>query len=226
MSKLRGNKPQDIILMYHSVGKNRSEYLYSVSCDELIEQINIIQDRCKIVPLKEILNPGSSPRAAITFDDAFEDFYIVFFPVLKMMGIHSTVFVPTSYVESRRQMVAGKNHCNWKQIKQMQESGLVDFGSHGHSHQHIRGMDLQQIKEDVLVSKRLLEDKLGRRIDFFAYPGGKFQDWQHKEILRLGFKAVLTSIQGFVGKNRKVLPRIIITNKCDKDSFISKLKGF
>src|SRR5574344_582861 len=63
--------------------------------------------------------------------------------------------------------------CTYKELKQMQESGLVVFGSHSHSH-----IDLTQKQVDLdfelRVSKEILEGKLNTKIDSFVFPFRKY----------------------------------------------------
>jgi len=159
-------------------------YEYSVTKEKLIEQINILKKRFRIVSAHEILLVREGGRrAALTFDDAFADFYHIAFPVFREACIPATVFVPTSFIETEVTMLPEKSHCTWEQMREIQESGLIDFQSHGHNHRHIRAMNSEQLRDDILESKNIIESNLGNTVDLFAYPGGKFLDWQHKAIL-------------------------------------------
>jgi len=217
---------RDVVLMYHSVETSKSVYEYAVTASNLLQQINIIKKHFKIVPLHEILVPKTGARrVALTFDDALADFYDVAFPILRKENFHATVFVPTAFIETEITMLDGKPHLNWEQMRYMQDSGLIDFQSHGHSHRHISKMSLDELRDDILKSKLIIESNLDTTIDLFAYPGGKFLDWQHEAILNLGFKAVFTSLKKTIGNNRKVLPRIAITRNCNIEHFLAEVSG-
>ncbi len=220
-------RPRDIVLIYHSIESSLSGYEYAVTADVFEEQIKTVKKHFRVVSLHEMLKSDNtaSRRAALTFDDAFEDFFEVAFPILKENEIPSTVFVPTAYIETGLNMIESKPHCSWQQTRHMQNSGLVDFQSHGHNHKHIKQMDLETLKNDVVTSKKIIESNLNTIVDMFAYPGGKFQDWQHEAILHLGFKAVFTSISKTIDTNRKVFPRIAITNNCDETLFKILISG-
>ena len=217
---------RDVVLMYHSVETSKSGYEYAVTANNLLQQINIIKKHFKIVPLHEILLPKTGARrAALTFDDALADFYDAAFQALREENVHATVFVPTAFIETGITMLDGKPHLNWEQMRYMQDSGLIDFQSHGHSHRHISKMSLDELSDDILKSKLIIESNLDTNIDLFAYPGGKFLDWQHEAILNLGFKAVFTSVKKTIGSNRMILPRIAITRDCNTTNFHAELSG-
>ncbi|MDY6934507.1 MAG: polysaccharide deacetylase family protein [Spirochaetota bacterium] len=213
--------------MYHSIEKEKSNYEYAISEQKLINQIKIIKKFFIIVPLHELINKQSInfPRIALTFDDAFDDFFYNAFPILKKNNIPATVFVPTAFIETDKSMIEGKKHCSWQQMKEMMETGLIDFQSHGHCHKHFKNMDIITLKNDIMLSKKIIEENLSNKVDMFAYPGGKFHDWQNDVILKMGYKAVFTSISKTIHRERKVLPRLTITDKCDSINFKMLISG-
>ena len=214
---------QDIVFMYHSVTDSHEDnYEYTVLDSVFSNQLDIIKENFKTVPLKDLLtlNNEGYRRAAITFDDALYDFYQNAFPILKKKNIPATMFVPTSFIESDKQMLANQRHCTWKEMCQMLNTGLINFESHGHSHKHIRGMSLLELKNDIKTSIDLIETNLNTKVKFFAYPGGKYKDGQNNEILNLGLKAVCTSDKKFLTDQRTIIPRIGVL----KDWNIKRLK--
>lgn len=63
---------------------------------------------------------------------------------------------------------------NWAEIREMEESGWVSFGSHT-MHHPVLGylIDMAEIRREVEVSRRVLEEQLGHSMRLFAYPIGK-----------------------------------------------------
>ena len=214
---------QDIVFLYHSVTDNHEDnYKYTVLDSVFSNQLDVIKENFKIVPLNDLLtlNNEGYRRAAITFDDALYDFYQNAFQILKKKNIPATMFVPTSFIESDKQMLANQRHCTWKEMREMLNTGLINFESHGHSHKHIRGMSLSELKNDIKTSIDLIETNLNTKVNFFAYPGGKFREEQHLEILKLGFMSVCTSKNRLLDNDRSIMPRISIENNWD----LKKLK--
>jgi peptidoglycan/xylan/chitin deacetylase (PgdA/CDA1 family) len=97
----------------------------------------------------------------LTFDVERPDFYSDVYPLLKKYGFKATVFVRTDYVE---------NGCpSWEQLREMRDSGLVEIGSHSVGHPVLTCLSLPEAKREILMSKAILEEKLGSRIVIFSY---------------------------------------------------------
>lgn len=69
-----------------------------------------------------------SNSCLLTFDDGYADNYYNAFPTLKRFKIKATIFINTLYIDN------DPDYLTWEQIKEMHESGLVDFELHSHRH--------------------------------------------------------------------------------------------
>ena len=196
--KLNFNR-RGIILLYHSVERKASDYPFSVSLEKFIAHIDILSDYFEIVSLDKLVNaPFHKPRVALTFDDAYDDFYTFVFPVLLEKQLHATVFVPTKFIESNLYLYVSENdkspkyHLTWDQMRELQSSGLVEFGSHTHS--HIDAVEnINNLENDILVSIQTLEKELGRRPRYFAYPYGNCTSATNQIVLSCGFHKIFTT---------------------------------
>lgn len=190
---------RDIILLYHSVELEKSGYPHSVCKECFQEHVDFLSSRFKLISLEEIFDIPEArfSRAALTFDDAYEDFYTNVYPILVSRNIPATVFVPTLFIEGRRrhleQEVLGysKEHLSWSQMREMSASGLVRLESHSHSHQDAVS-SIETLREDVMLSIRLLERNLGRRPRYFSYPFGTSNVETNEILLSCGFEKLLT----------------------------------
>lgn len=89
------------IISLHGVGMSR----YPV--DVFRAQLRFLTHLFRIVPLDEVLEPGSAggdrrPKVALTFDDGLRNNFTVACPVLREFGAPATFFVCPGLVESRR----------------------------------------------------------------------------------------------------------------------------
>jgi peptidoglycan/xylan/chitin deacetylase (PgdA/CDA1 family) len=195
------------ILMYHSVDGQKPEYLYEISIENFVRQMAYLKKRFDIVPLQGLYLEGETRKSkvALTFDDAYEDFYRNVFPLLKKYQLPATIFVPTAFIASetglldRGKPLYGKQHTSWEQLKEMHASGLVEIGSHTHSHLDFRD-DLPAFERDVLQSIEQIEFHLGTRPRFFAYPYGVRTPDMDAVIQRLGFEFAVMSKHQWVKK--------------------------
>jgi len=79
----------------------------------------------------EIHNQGlhlQTNSCILTFDDGYVDNFYYAFPLLKRFKLKATIFINTMYIDS------DPDYLTWDQIKQMKDSGLVDFELHSHRH--------------------------------------------------------------------------------------------
>jgi peptidoglycan/xylan/chitin deacetylase (PgdA/CDA1 family) len=60
----------------------------------------------------------------------------------------------------------------WEQIDALQQDHIC-FGSHTCTHPHLPALPTEQIWQELTLSKRCLETKLGQEIPFLAYPYGE-----------------------------------------------------
>ena len=117
--------------MYHSVDNEKGKG--GIFVNEFEEHIKWIKDK-KTFKMEELKNLNYTlPKNSIliTFDDGYKNNYTLAFPILKKYNMKATIFLNTKFI--------GKDefYLNWDEIKEMYESGLVDFQLHTHSHQLI-----------------------------------------------------------------------------------------
>jgi len=90
---------------------------------------------------------------------------------------------------------------NWAEIKEMEESGLIEFGSHTINHSILSLLSEEDAMKEIIGSKKILERHLSNPIDLFSYPNGTERDFnqRHVEILKTqGFECAVTTIRGRV----------------------------
>ena len=105
-----GNKGADYlgVLTYHRVdnASNSCELypgLISATPKAFARQMEYVAHHCHVVSLSELLDAVRSPKSIpprsvmITFDDAYDDFALNAWPVLKHYNLPATLFVPTGF---------------------------------------------------------------------------------------------------------------------------------
>ncbi|MBU2222001.1 MAG: polysaccharide deacetylase family protein, partial [Candidatus Omnitrophica bacterium] len=150
---------------------------------------------------------------AITFDDGYWDNYTYAFPVLKKYNLPATIFLITDEIGNK---VGLGDKLNWEDVILMQDSGLINFGSHTLSHHvltEIRSED--ELRKEILSSKKILEERLGRPINTFCYPKGFFNQRVKELVKEAGYKAAVATSPGrnFPGDDVFALKRIRISDK-------------
>src|SRR5262249_16152770 len=82
----------------------------------------------------------------------------------------------------------------WSQVREMAENGYY-IGSHTISHPILSRMSIEQAEKEIGESKRMIEQKIGRRVRTFAYPSGRPQDYSSEiasMVKQAGYEAALT----------------------------------
>ncbi len=101
---------------------------------------------------------------------------------------------------------------SWDEVREMSRNG-IRFGAHTVSHPVLTRVPLETARQEILDSKRRIEEETGQEVTTFAYPNGEPGDYNKdiEEILRgSGFRCAVTSGPAFVSAqtDRYELPRI------------------
>lgn len=109
----------------------------------------------------------------ITFDDGYVDFYVNAFPILRKYNLHVTQFIPTGLIDTAY-------YLHWEQIKEMDKTGLISFEAHTVAHANLPTLNEDEIRNQLVASKKTLEEELGKPVNFMAYPFGTSNEkvWQ------------------------------------------------
>ncbi len=167
------------ILAYHLVEGGTSSVvdLPRVTFQRQMEELAKIGEAASMESALAALEDGSAanrPLVVLTFDDAFENFHSVVWPVLRDLDLPATLFVPVGFVEGTDlSPLAGAEllPCSWDQLASMAWEGLA-VGSHSWSHPDLRTVPLERLDRELAGSRRRLEERLGTPVDTFCYPRG------------------------------------------------------
>ncbi|MBN2298116.1 MAG: polysaccharide deacetylase family protein [Deltaproteobacteria bacterium] len=163
--------------------------------------------------------PLPEKAVVITIDDGYLSEYTQAVPVLKEHGFPFCIFVFTRAVGSR-------NYMTWDQLHEVLSSG-GDVGSHTHTHPRLTDVPPGEIEKECMVSKRILEEKLGIEAKWFAYPFGEYDDAVRSAGIKAGYRLLLTSDPGSVGPQTKcdLVPRqAIVGHNMNMKRFREKLE--
>jgi len=188
------------ILMYHSVAaKAEPAKRLVVSVATFDRQMRFLKEnRYNVISLEELTDLIREKKKipahtiAITFDDGYEDNYTNAFPVLEKYGFPATMFIIVNEV-GRPQA----DRLSWDEIKKMRASGLIAFGSHCLGPEPLVNISsAAQRKREIEESKRILETKLGSKIDLFSYPEGLFDSQIRALVISAGYRGAVATSPG------------------------------
>lgn len=169
--KLGNNENKDIpILLYHGILDDTwGAATLFVKPSEFDTQIKYLKDN-NYTPLfiseLDYIYAFDKP-VIITFDDAYVDVYTNALPILKKYDFKANVYVITGSIGADLYM-------NESMIKEANNSGLIEIGSHTISHYKLGEIDLATAEIEIKESKEVLENLLNEEIKSIAYPSGSF----------------------------------------------------
>lgn len=175
-------RPRGIpILAYHSIDKGNSRISISPAIFKMqMEQLKA--EGFRVLSLSQLFSADrndalSENIIALTFDDGLRNFAEEAWPVLSSYGFSATVFVPTDFIGLQASWYThyGLNPLptlDWQEIRGLHEAG-ADIQSHGCSHRKLTELSIPEITREMTDSKKVLEDDIGKSVDFFCYPFGE-----------------------------------------------------
>ena len=101
------------------------------------------------------------------------------------------------------------------ELKDLAKDGLVEVGAHTITHPLLSGLSVQHQREEIRLSKRMLEDMIGRRVVSFAYPFGTDDSYTADTVAIVreeGFSQACSNFSGRIWRltDRYQLPRHVV----------------
>lgn len=218
-----------VILLYHSVGENKSKY--TVSEKDFIRQMKFLKNKKKVVSLEELVSVIENGKkvknlVAITLDDGYFDTTNFVASKMKEFGFPpATVFLTTNLKESEK-LASLRRPSEEDVIRTFNEKSLV-FEIHGHNHKPFRealaeGEDV--LKSEILDCKNKILELTGHSPVFLAYPSGRENSEIRGFVKSLGIKAGFGNHYGTVSNKENImtLPRIQVDR--DTNFFLFKIR--
>lgn len=167
------------VLVYHKVDDNFEWGLTRVTPKSFKKQIRILkEDGFRFITTSEIAHTDAGDKVVvISFDDAYESVYENAFPILKDENIPATIFVISDYVGELNTWDLNVGnlkfpHTTWEQLKVLQDAGW-EIGSHTKSHRDLRSLSDDDLKEELIGSKEMIESKLEIIVKSLSFPFGR-----------------------------------------------------
>ena len=85
---------------------------------------------------------------------------------------------------------------SWEELVRMDPS-VVTIGSHTLTHPILPSIDDAALEREIVDSRRVLEQRLGRTVDLFCYPNGSL-DPRVQAVVARAYRAAVTTEYGFV----------------------------
>ncbi|MCD2451811.1 polysaccharide deacetylase family protein [Methylicorpusculum oleiharenae] len=207
-----------IILMYHMISepKTAAEVRFACPPRQFEKHLQLLLKKGYTpVSINQVSNYYSQniqlPDKAvlITLDDGFEDNYLNALPIFERYQIPAVIYLATGVMAKTNQWMAvptfsERKMLSWPQIQEMANHGM-DFGSHTVSHPRLNELSNDNVEEELIASKKTIEDHLGKECAHFAYPYGLFTQSTRDLVEKIGFKTACSTRSGFNNAERDPL---------------------
>jgi len=153
--------------------------------------------------------PLGPEHVVLSFDDGPVNLYHAAYPLLRRYGQRAVTFIapglhPEASEDSRTDRL-----CTWEEIREMHDSGVIDFQSHTYEHRYVprwpqpwplTGVDdaLVQgarraalpLEEDLRQARREIERRLDKRVEHLAFPNYRTTPQASAIALRVGYRGL------------------------------------
>ncbi len=212
------------IIIYHTfLGKERVPTDFTV--DELKAQMDALQKKgFKFISLGDLYGGRitGSNNILVCIDDGNKSLYRAYKEVLKPRNIRPLLAIYPNIIGRQKYALT------WEQLRELASEGC-DIAAHGYFHLHVNdklyNKNRRYFHDEIYKPKKVLEEKLGRRITVFVYPSGEKSERAEREIQAAGYSCAFTINWGTVAvplqKNPNVyeLPRYMLVKDNWKNVF-------
>lgn len=107
--------------------------------------------------------------------------------------------------------VGRAGYLSWSELRGMASAGM-SIQSHGYSQRYLNDLDDTAVANELIRSRKIIEDRIGQAVTVFAAPGGRINAFIAQLAKRVGYRAVCGSRPGHwqLHSGKQVIPRIAV----------------
>lgn len=198
-----------VVVAFHRVQEADPADSLTVGAAAFERHCRFFRRHFQVVPLRELvhrLECGHSldHHLAITFDDGYRDNFEIARPMLEKLSLPATFFVVTDWIGSDvvplwdRERGVRHPWMTWGEVRSLHQSGF-EIGAHTRSHADLGAVPPDEALAEVLGARQELEQRLGARVESFAYPyGGRehVSEANREVVRRAGFRCCCSGYGG------------------------------
>lgn len=158
--------------------------------------------------LNACTKPASDRQVIITFDDAYVNVLRFGLKPLAVNGFKAIQFVVAERLGQWNDWdvalgEAPERLMDKEQLREWLAAGH-DIGSHTLTHPYLTRLPREQAREELMASRKRLEDTFGRAVEHFCYPFGDWNDAVRDMVVEAGYKTACTTDVGMNGPGDSV----------------------
>lgn len=233
-------EPPVVLLTYHRIAVLAEDpYQLAVTPENFRRQLDFLRGHFQILPFDGAWDRGDGVRFVITFDDGYADNLENALPILREFEVPAIFFVAAGAVDAGREFPWDGGNAPQRrefrtlrlgELQELAANPLALIGSHTVTHPRLSELSAEKQHEEIAGGHRRLEEQLGRKLSFFSYPFGNYQDF-NADSVRICRELGLTRVAAnYPGQYHHVtdplaIPRHVVRN-WNPDEFRKRLFRF
>lgn len=164
----------------------------------------------------------------LTFDDGYQNNRVNALPILLRHGFTATCYGVSSLIGGTnvwdRGRVSEKPLMTLEDWRAWKDAGM-DVGSHTRTHAKLTDLPDERAREEIIRSKRELEQTIGCEVRHFCYPYGWYRSEHAQMACEASYASATTTQRGRVqlGANAYTLRRIMVARATNPLQFLLKI---
>lgn len=207
------------IFTYHKIGlppRGTTDPFLFTAVEEFERQFAALRNANYNPTSLDRIEEGAQNRSFIvTFDDGFRSTIEKGMEILNRHKIKAIQFIVSGSIgkENHWDIIKGdvaEPLMDTAQIKQWLAAGN-EIGSHSVTHRNLKTLDKAELREEIIASRKFLEDSFGVEVRHFCYPFGGWTPAVRDAVIEAGYKTACSVEFGVnpPGSDRFALRRII-----------------
>lgn len=192
------------VLVYHSIDESGS-YMSTRPAMFRVQMQWLRDHEIRAISMRQLFEKGTPPIApertvVLTFDDGLANFAETAWPVLRELSFSATAYVPTAFIGGEASWYADHGlprlPCmGWDALRAVHREG-ADIQSHACSHRDLTSLRPDELREELLRSKAVLENGLADSVDHLAYPFGAEAPAVRRATAEAGYRSAVVLGKG------------------------------
>ncbi len=221
------------VLCYHSFPDKKKMDPFSFTIEELNSQImQLKKEGFRFVSINDVISGriAGTKNVLITIDDGNKSVYEAHKKVFKPNGIRPLLGIYPNIIINKKHYAL-----TWEKLAELANDGC-DIAAHGYFHlkinKKLHDKNPSYFKKEIYLVKKVLEEKLNRKITVFVYPFGLRDDLTIKTLRDAGYRYAFTINNGRIdiplatgGDRSFELPRYMVTRTSWKYCFNSVVRN-
>jgi peptidoglycan/xylan/chitin deacetylase (PgdA/CDA1 family) len=202
-------------LVLHDISQNKSKTFETISFDIFELILEQIKGNDVLLNAAKTCKKYDHKKWILTFDDGYSSHFTRVLPALMERNMRGVFYLNSGAIDT-------KGYISWDQARELEKLGMI-IGSHGHNHLNFLKLNNHEALQELILSKNIIQEKLGCAIDSFSFPFGFY----NKRLINLanqaGYKIISISDHGVIRNSTSIIPRNSLNGQMNFSQIISSI---